>query len=419
MSMRSNTHGCSTAMTAFTAVPRYWARWLRFYWWALQPLERVQSKFGRWVMAHLPTLKDVESLTALSMISFARWSIIDSPPSEGGADGPGTTYVLFETNFNGDNDSYLEAFSLVVPSSMRLTWRLGPLGSYHVPDVARVSGFLRYVNRAQLRPISGYRSAYPNASTKQVRLALELDPRIRHFDQNFRGADPDAFLREYTKLVAGSQTIRNPWRKPSRKVGALSILAPVIDSQRDELELQLQRLSDTTVELFPERTHFARWILVERRETRGTGYDRAPYLLFSAWFDYRPEELELSAADREEQGHRTYAKALYQSLGGRANTIWSNCTYEEVLQAPGNPDLPSQFWEFRRVKVGIPFYGYEGATVREIEEALLLTATFARFAVEAQGLAAADLQSKWVTTFPPSPVPEPLPSQPLQERVGP
>jgi hypothetical protein len=173
----------------------------------------------------------------------------------------------------------------------------------------------------------------------------------------------------------------------------------------------------------PERTHFARWILVERRETRGTGYDRVPYLLFSTWFDYRQEDLELSSAvERELQGHRHYVEDLYRSLGGRASTIWSKCGYEEVLQPPGDPDLPSQFWEFvrpRRVKLGIPFYGYEGATVSEIEEALLLTATFARFAVEAQGLAAADLQSKWVTTFPPSPVPEPLPTEPIPERVEP
>jgi hypothetical protein len=398
MSTVSETRNRSTAMTAFTAVPRYWTRWLRVYWWALKPLERVQSDRGRWLIAHTPLLKDVDSLTALTMISFARWSVETMPARSSSNGSRPQPYVLFETNFNGDNDQYLEGFSLVVPSSMRLTWRLGPLGGFHVPDVGRVSRFLRYVNQVKLRSIYGYYCAYPNASTKMIRAALALRQRVGEFNRDFANeGDPATFLREYRKLLTNVQKIRNPRLDRPDKAGAgtgtgtgtLSVLAPVVEARKDELRRNLEALSVAPEEVVPtDRTHFARWILVDGLESApNREEDRTPYLLFSAWFDYRKQ-------DSEEQGQEQYVKALHRSLAGR-EAIWEHCGFKGSGEA-------DQFWdEMRnhRVKLGIPFYGYEGMTVKEVRDALECAERFSAFAVDSQGREAGALQQTWRDTF--------------------
>jgi hypothetical protein len=388
MNTRSEMQGRSIPMTAFSPIPRYWSRWLKLYWRLLKPLENWRSPFGRWIIAHAPGLKDVDSLTRLSMISFARWSLLEKASPDGANK---ENFLLFESNFNGDHDSYLEAFSLVVPTSMRLTWRLGPFGGPGIPDVGNVSEFLRYVNERQIRPISGYYRAYPNVSTKMVRAALELRPRVERFDSQFRDDEPAAFIEAYQEFLADVQNIRNPRLESTHKTatGVLSVLAPVVEDE-EGLKSKLDSLSLDPGRVIPtDRTHFARWVFVERLDHTKKGTDEGtPHLLFSAWFDRRSE-------DSEEQGQEQYVRALHRSLGGM-EAIWQHCGFE-------NTGDPNQFWKDirdHRVPLGIPFYGYQNVTVKEVEDALEWSEAFWAFAADCQGKGAGDLHRKWREAFP-------------------
>jgi hypothetical protein len=401
--MREN-EGHSTAMTAFTAVQRYWPLWLGVYWRVATRAAKVRRQPLEWLLAKT-LLRDERALIKLSIISFARWSVLERLPGQAmdedqargddrGAGSP-PRYVLFETNFNGDNDQYLEAFSLVVPLSMRLTWRLGPFGGYRVPPIVKTSRFLRYVNDVQL-PISAYYCAYPEASTRIIRSALELERQVKEFeDGDYRNRDPKTFSTGYGELLEAVQKIRDPL-PPEGTTGQLSVLTRVLPGRADRLKEDLARLSDALgPKLVPAQTHFARWVVADELETRSAMRPaEPPWLLFSAWFDDGSEE--------------AYVRDLYRSMGGRAQTIWRHCGFEREdvadLDAAAKAD---RFWVYLdRHKVstptpprGTPFQGYGGVKVERVKSALALAAKLSDFAVTSQCLSAADLQDKWKQTF--------------------
>jgi hypothetical protein len=390
-------------MGAIADIPSYWARWLKVYWWMLEPLEKVRSPVGKWVIAHTPVVWDVASLTSLSMIGAARWSVYDKPSVD---DTPGRTYLVFETNFNGDEDAYFEAFSVVVPSSMRLTWKLGPFGGPHIPDVGRTGEFIQYINEEKVTDIFGYYAAYPRASTKMIRAALTLQSELATFDRDFRNRDPATFERGYDEFAARVQHVRDPdVSDPGYKAGdgpgagALSIVAPVVQDEAG-LRAKLQSLDHEPERVIPtDRTHFARWMLVKPRQFGRKNTDGRTHLLFSAWFDYR-------RVDDDEEAPALYAKALYQSLAGM-NSIWAHCGVVDN-------DDPDSFWDQVKdcvIPMGIPFLGYKGFTVPDVKHALAWVDAFKSFAAESQRKDAVTLRDDWRATFP-------LTKPPFAERRG-
>src|SRR5262245_11957030 len=97
--------------------------------WALTTLSPVRpgrrGQLSRRLMLinNLPFL--ARPLAALSFIHYARWTIVDAV---GTADGSGakqplnSPYLLFESNFNGGLDDYLDAFADVLPHRLARVW---------------------------------------------------------------------------------------------------------------------------------------------------------------------------------------------------------------------------------------------------------------------------------------------------------
>src|SRR4051812_34659354 len=92
-------------MSANNPARRLWPPWLKGYW----PTTHKTWWFGehsevaRRLLVKAP-LRPLESLTKLAFINFARWSTVDRV-ARGVDEEPKRlerTYVLFETNFNGD-----------------------------------------------------------------------------------------------------------------------------------------------------------------------------------------------------------------------------------------------------------------------------------------------------------------------------
>lgn len=100
--------GKATAMTVMTPVRRGWTLWLRVVFW-----------IGR----HYKPL--MEKLERLSFIHYARWAIVKRIPYNGPPQEPERLryrYLLFESNFNGTWDEYIDAFSQIVPRRMKAIW---------------------------------------------------------------------------------------------------------------------------------------------------------------------------------------------------------------------------------------------------------------------------------------------------------
>src|SRR5919198_2123321 len=223
--------GCWTAMVAISPIRRCWAVWLRGYY-----------PFLRWLVNRRVIPLPIKSLIKLSMIGFARWSVFDRIPASG--DGEGlkrlrTPYLLFETNFDGDSDRYLESFCLVLPWGMRGNW----WGAYHVPNVRKVSRFVDYVNRHKV-PIAYYYSAYLEASTKRIRYARALMREIADFNRQTAYESSDGFQRAYFVLLEKVQRIQRlgPESPPTRNTEALTVMTRVQDSHLQPLKSELDQL---------------------------------------------------------------------------------------------------------------------------------------------------------------------------------
>jgi hypothetical protein len=145
------------------------------------------------------------NLTELSFIHFARWVIIKrgsfprldaSQPEEK----LHYDYFLFESNFNGDWEKYIAAFSQVVPGGMDNIWRW----SVKYPMSNPISPFLAYIRNCQY-DTDYYYSAYPGASTNDVLGALRLDTELVSLAERTKGMSPEQFVVEYNRTLVAIQ----------------------------------------------------------------------------------------------------------------------------------------------------------------------------------------------------------------------
>jgi len=177
-----NRRGQATALTILTPVRPRWHLWLRA-WFALARVLPLQ----RW------------TLLRLQRIHFARFALVSR------LDGRRlhSRHLLFESNFNGNWHSYLEAFCQVFPKGMWGLWG----SAWGWPGVAPVKGFKDWVERNEFEA-SHYWSAYPEATTRDILAALDTEPRIRALAQAAPDMDPERFEAAWADLV--SAAVRAP-----------------------------------------------------------------------------------------------------------------------------------------------------------------------------------------------------------------
>jgi hypothetical protein len=249
-----------------------------------------------------------------------------------------------------------------------------------------VSEWQQYVNRKKL-PIAFYYSAYPEATTKTIRSALELEQMLVEFRKQTTGVTAAAFEREFRALLARVQRIRNPKRSANGKTTcSLSTLVPVLEGHRQQLEMDLETLMQSPA--VPPGTHFARWCVVDHLEMpKRFGEDYTSFLLFSAWFDGQARDKKDPDAPL-----RHYAAALHEQLGVRAHHIWRHCGFRD-----GDAAVFAERLLGHAIEPGASFGGYNGVTVREVRDALKLWGRFHEFARESQLRAVRDraLQAAW------------------------
>jgi hypothetical protein len=144
-------------------------------------------------------------LVDLSFIHFARWVIIPRGkfPRLSAEQAPEQLtydYLLFESNFNGDWEKYIDAFSQVVPGGMDNIWRW----SVKYPKSRPITPFLDYIRNCQY-DTDYYYSAYPGASTNDVRAALLLQEKLDAFAARAQGMSPEAFAAAYARFTIDIQ----------------------------------------------------------------------------------------------------------------------------------------------------------------------------------------------------------------------
>ena len=360
--------GRTTPLTVILPVPRWWALWLRLMWARARLMQRLRR--GR-----------PNPLAKLASISFAHWALTRRPP-------PGDEranrrlprwYLVFQTNFGGRMDPYLETFCFAIPWIMRGLW----WGIYRTPGIRPVGRFQRYVADVD-RPAAHYYCAYPDASPRMVTSALGIRRRFDDLVQRAAGLDPEEFEAEYRSLLA-SMSLSEPSADAAAAAerAGFCALTRIRNGRQGTLLAELVKLptgSDSPLARM-EEIHVARWVVVPYLEDRhGHPIDSASYLLFSSEFD-GPLEAHL--------------ERLSTCLGPDAHAIWSNCA--------GCPDTGNELARYlldHRVRPGYSFAGYPEASVAHIRDCLGRSRQLMDFAVEACRLEAPALQDAWRTRFP-------------------
>jgi hypothetical protein len=179
----ANIEGKATAITVLTPVRRGGPELLSVVFWA-----------GRNVKA---TLRKLETL---SFIHFARWAVIRRFPDGGAGERLGHPYLLFESNFNGTWDQYIDAFSEVVPFRMKAIWGT----SYGFPGPQPVEPFKEYIRHNEF-VANHYWSAYPGATTTEIVSAGHVESELQRLRERAASLTPDGFRAAYDSFLASIQ----------------------------------------------------------------------------------------------------------------------------------------------------------------------------------------------------------------------
>lgn len=172
-------------------------------------VEKQVQYFG---LQHGIAANNLVPLAQLSFIHFARWVVVsrhafprlsDDQPKENLA----YDYLLFCSNYNGQWDQYLDAFSSVYDWGLDGMWGKGCLNWQEGKYVTRLKRYVRWHQaRRGNEPTHYYFCAYPGATNTAVHAALDLRDKLGAFAKDTPADETtQAFDIRYRKLLRDVQ----------------------------------------------------------------------------------------------------------------------------------------------------------------------------------------------------------------------
>jgi hypothetical protein len=182
---RHNRCGRARAMTVFTPV---------------RPVLGVLFTKAVFIFARWNTRKP-GSIQELSFIHFARWGLVRRIPDYGQPrERLRQPLFMFESNYNGSFEQYIDAFAHILTLGMTLFWG----SSYGFPRPKPVTRFKAYI-RANEFVVQHYYSAYPAATATMVVSALGFRPGLDELRRRASSMSADEFAARYRALLKESQ----------------------------------------------------------------------------------------------------------------------------------------------------------------------------------------------------------------------
>src|SRR5215467_9031291 len=142
-----------------------------------------------------------ETAKQLSFLSFVHWVVVkrnafprlaaDQPKEQLNYD-----YLFFLSTFNGPWGPYIEAFADVLYAPLDGVW----FWSIGYPFARPVTPLKAYIHRNEVESDHSY-SAYPGASVRDVRAALELRDMVTKFSDSALGLPNAEFMQEFDRLL--------------------------------------------------------------------------------------------------------------------------------------------------------------------------------------------------------------------------
>jgi hypothetical protein len=161
-------------------------------------LDICHSMELRWYLGHLP--RDHKSPFAqLSSTYLARLVVMDDVVYVGAPaceEHLKSRYLVFETNFDGDLDTYLTRMARETPEFVDAVWK----HCVGYPGVSDVAAFVAYMKKCQIATTFFF--ADVNDRTVQQSLkALQTQSALSHFIVKHQGKPPAEMQREFGALL--------------------------------------------------------------------------------------------------------------------------------------------------------------------------------------------------------------------------
>ena len=255
-----NTTGRMTGLTMLTPIRPQWL-------WLL----RIGFFGGRF----FPMAQN--AILQFDFIHYVRWAIVDGLPGEKLR----YRYLFFESNFDGPWQHYIDAFAYVVPKWIRLTWGRGP--SFPGPPPAEPLKAWIAMNS-----LDGghYYCAYPEASTRMVKGALEVRERFERLVEDSARLEPEAFAAAYERFLVESQA---PAVNRVGAVYSLTVIAPIVAGREAEAREAIEALPVGFLarleNLHFSRIHVVSELVFQGPQQRHRDQLRASQLVFTSTFD--------------------------------------------------------------------------------------------------------------------------------------
>ena len=168
-----------TGLTLFTPIRRQWL-------WLL--------RIGLPVTRHLPFMR--RHILQFNFIKFVRWTVV--PRLDG--ETLHYPYLFFESNFDGPWQHYIDAFAYVIPNDIRFVWGRG----IHFPHPPPAEPLKAWIARNSMEG-GHYYCAYPHASTRMCKAALEVREGFQKLLAGAEGQSPEEFKAAYERFLAEHQ----------------------------------------------------------------------------------------------------------------------------------------------------------------------------------------------------------------------
>jgi len=175
-----NTIGRMTGLTLFTPVRPQWG-----------PV----AKSAFWLGRYIPMAQ--KHILQFNFIHYVRWTHVRKLP-----DGQklNYTYLFFESNFDGPWQHYIDAFAYCIPKDIRFVWGRGI--NFPAPPPAEP---LKAWIAANSMEGGTYYCAYPEASTRMCKSALEVKARLDILRAGAASMTPEEFSAAYEQFLTETQ----------------------------------------------------------------------------------------------------------------------------------------------------------------------------------------------------------------------
>jgi hypothetical protein len=396
----SNRCGRARAMTIFTPVKRVWGSlwvWVVF----------------AWIRASATGTPDIRKL---SFIHFARWGLIRRIPDYGQPrERLRQPLFMFESNYNGSFEAYIDAFAQVLGKGMSVFWG----SSYGFPGPLPVKPFKGYI-RANEFVTAHYYSAYPATSATSLLAAVAAVEPLTRLRASAAGMTPAAFTDAYGRLLDRAEPTPTKVGRPKQVASfvkelatdaratvartpghgsrsgrsyAFTSLVPIRPGHEASLAAHLVELSEGVSPFSGlPHVHLARLVIIDRLKMRWADAPARPtrlrsqYLLFTAALTALPDE---DPADLP----RRFLETLDETLPGVAHAIWQHC-----YGYTGSPTAPNLVSYLPRSQIGtVLFYvGCSDTTVAQARDAVSVRRRLDDFARAHQADAPAAMHTAFV-----------------------